>query len=212
MLAVTCLAITTGATLHFVASLYANGIQQTLSNYSHLSPPTQRQLDNNQPLISVLLSLPMVKPSHYNLAAKVAQWRFFIHQDSVAFAQALFLLEQSSALRPTWAPNYSEQLHFLTNRPLNQQQSAMVSLAHRYGAYLPSVQLKLMEVAFIQWPELTANQRIAAANQLIQLQQNWRLREKLETLVRFSPAAARMCQLLKFNQLTLKACQSGGNL
>lgn len=147
-----------------IASLYYFPAAYALEQWQRATTkPEAEALQSAQHHIGAALSLQPQNPHYQLVAAKINEWAWYSGMlSTTAVSQNEQIYLQAIALRPQWPVAYADYGYFLATV---QQRLAdawqQFALAERYGAYLPDVHRKILQVAFANWPALTVAQKAA---------------------------------------------------
>ena len=147
-----------------IASLYYFPAAYALEQWQQFTAkPEVEALQSAQQHIGAALNLQPQNPHYQLVAAKINEWAWYSGMlSTAAVSQNEQIYLQAIALRPQWPVAYADYGYFLATV---QQRLAdawqQFALAEHYGAYLPDVHQKILQVAFANWPALTVAQKAA---------------------------------------------------
>lgn len=192
----------------FSASLYANAISTSLNTINDMDSSQHHDaLSNANVLAQQLIDSKPSSAHHYELIHLLQQWNNF-SLGVGAVIESNWLLEQSTQRRPTWPITYVEKAKILIlEKSPHKEIEQQIDLAAKYGPVHPKVQLMQIKYGFERWESLLPQSRAALAIQLLKFNKNYRHKSQLNHMIQYSPAAQRMCNLFKFNNIQVTSCQ-----
>ncbi|MGR5299787.1 MULTISPECIES: hypothetical protein [Vibrio] len=183
------------------SALTTNVIESRLEYFSSHSNPTLRPNDAKLGELNPNIS---TSPAHgLNSFVLFNQWLSYLNGHEAHSLESISLLTTSTHIRPTWSNTYVE-LAKLSNK--SELAHEYQQLALHFGPYMPSSQLLMIDHTFTNWPESDVTQQLEASKYLVTIARIWRHRPALNTMITYSEGKFRMCNLLAFNNLKVKAC------
>ncbi|MGR5130762.1 hypothetical protein [Vibrio alfacsensis] len=183
------------------SAMTTNAIESRLEYFStHSNPllrPNDAKLGELNPNIST-------SPAHgLNSFVLFNQWLSYLNGDEAHSSETIALLTSSAHIRPTWSNTYVELAKLSSNPVLDHEYQ---QLALKFGPYMPSSQLLMIDQTFTNWPASDVQHQVEASKYLVTIARIWRHRPALNTMISYSEGKFRMCNLLAFNKLKVQAC------
>ncbi|MGR5318936.1 hypothetical protein [Vibrio sp. DNB22_19_1] len=182
-------------------ALTTNAIESRIDYFSTHSSPI---IQPNDATLSALNPNTSTTSAHgLNSFVLFNQWLSYLNGDEAHSSELIALLKLSTHIRPTWS-NTSVELAKLLNRSGQAFQYQQFSL--QFGPYMPSSRLLMIDHTFTNWVTSDVTQQLEASKYLVTIARIWRHRPALNTMITYSEGKFRMCNLLAFNNLKVKAC------
>lgn len=131
------------------------------------------------------------------------QWVSYLNQRHETYLDSQSVLQTSTHIRPTWSNTYVELAKLSESK---RERDRYIHLASLFGPYASSSRLLMIEDTFTKWEKADLDRQVLASQHLVSLARKWRHKEALDAMISYSPAKQRMCSLLAFNAIRVKAC------
>ncbi|WP_028024948.1 hypothetical protein [Enterovibrio calviensis] len=185
----------------FKSSLATNAIESRIDHFLRQGSPSLSKSDES--LAHMESSLFVFSAHQLNSFILFNQWRSYLNQVDNPNPDWFTLLGTSAHIRPTWSNTYVELAKLTSSL---QEELAYQQLALLFGPYSLSSRLLLIDSTFSRWEEIAVEQRVDASQHLISIANSWRHRPKLNSMITLSEGSQRICNLLVFNEIKVKAC------
>ncbi|WP_325892090.1 hypothetical protein [Grimontia sp. NTOU-MAR1] len=188
------------APLSLKDALTANAITTRLDSFSQ--HPNQPLHKNDEQLMEAALA-SSATAHQLNSIVLFDQWMSYLEKKDETYLDSQSLMQTSTHIRPTWSNTYVELAKLSESK---RERDRYIHLASLFGPYAPSSRLLMIEDTFTKWEKADLDEQVLASKHLVSLARIWRHREALETMISYSSAKQRMCNLLAFNTIRVKAC------
>jgi hypothetical protein len=213
-----CVALIYSATQFGMSSLFKIGLENEIDAYdrqrvSLTSDDQAHRLTIINQLSNQLMNWDGHNPDHLALAAYVSIMNYFSHADDNEL-NAQTALEQSASYnqlsydsRPLYSDTYAQQAYVMSyqHKPADEILS-IFSMAQKFGPYESSTALAGLDILFAHWRDLSRDQRVKAVSYLTASNRYGVNYAQLNDLVATSAEKQKLCNVSRFAQLKLRAC------
>lgn len=186
--------------LSLTNALTSKAMTSRLVSFAHHPEQTIRRSDEQ--LVNTTFGLGGTA-HQLNSIVLFDQWVSYLNQRHKTYLDSQSLLQTSTHIRPTWSNTYVELAKVSESE---SERDRYINLASLFGPYAPSSRLLMIEDTFTSWEKADLDKQVLASQHLVSLARIWRHREALDTMISYSPAKQRMCNLLAFNTIKVRAC------
>jgi hypothetical protein len=156
-----------------------------------------------------LLRNPLITAEQLIQVHQLSAWIDYTNQlsseEGLSVSDTSPLLQLSRELRPTWPYTYVMQGQLASSQ---QQKSELLALAEHFGPSNPQVNLHKVLLGFERWDSLSTQDQSELASEALRIANNHKQKVELNNQLLYAPARARICNLLRFNQINLDNCQT----
>jgi len=148
---------------------------------------TPERYEQAQQLMTVVLAKEPNHPHYLLSMAKVLEWGWYKGlRPASQMDEVESYYQRAIALRPHWPNAYADYAWYLSTVQFRLTDAfAQLTLAERYGPFMPEVMLQTLAVVYSQWPHLNASQKAMAYRVLAQsIEANPRLYHPVLQLVK----------------------------
>lgn len=142
-----------------------------------------------------------------SLSATLYEWVNYLSEDNGYLDLQFSLREESSQLRPTWAPIYLQRAKLYRRLDHNKEKD-MLDLALYFGPNALGSLIYNLDYTFSHWDDVSRESQVKAANQLLGVWSQYNYRSELNEMIEFSRGKQRICSLLAFNNLSVESCKT----
>ncbi|WP_394143337.1 hypothetical protein [Vibrio atypicus] len=149
----------------------------------------------------------MPLPHDRMINARLLDWMGYSSRSLSDIAEMEDEILIASTIRPTWSPTYIQLFKLYWRVGNEDKANEMLRLANMFGPNRIDTMLTSVDYTFTNWLFASQDDRLRASKQLLTISERWKHRSALNQMIQYSSGKQRICNLLKFNRLSVEACK-----
>ncbi len=187
-------------------SIWVSGLEVSLNRFSSLDGE-EITIESTKYVMDSIIDSHFLDGYDYEIIANAYSWLDYWRNSTKNISLSENYYNFSSQFRPTWPNSYVELAKIARTQNDYLKLKQNLKFAVKFGPYYPASKLLSIDVVFSDWVNQTNSKKIAASQSLLKFAQTWKHRSALNQMIQYSSGKQRICNLLKFNRLSVEACK-----